>query len=115
MGFELSILLVSPTVLNFLELRYSWAFSPGHATMTTSASISIPQPAEEEFQTERVLTITGGHFIHDTYTAFVAPLLPLIIEKLSLSLSMVGSLMAFMQLPAILNPFIGYLAELNKY
>jgi FSR family fosmidomycin resistance protein-like MFS transporter len=79
--------------------------------MTTSASISIPQPAEEEFQTERVLTITGGHFIHDTYTAFVAPLLPLIIDKLSLSLSMVGSLMAFMQLPAILNPFIGYLAD----
>ena len=77
--------------------------------MTSSAPIS--QSTEEEFQTERVLTITGGHFIHDTYTAFVAPLLPLIIEKLALSLSMVGSLMAFMQLPAILNPFIGYLAD----
>ena len=64
-----------------------------------------------EFQTERVVTLFGAHFIHDTYTAFVAPLLPLIIEKLSLSLTMVGSLTAFLQLPAILNPFIGYLAD----
>jgi len=81
--------------------------------MTTPAS---PVPAvdtkeEEEFQTGQVLTIVGGHFVHDTYSAFAAPLLPLIIEKLSISLSQAGALLSFMQLPAVLNPFIGYLAD----
>ena len=66
---------------------------------------------EEEFQTGQVLTIVGGHFTHDTFSAFVSPLLPLIIERLSLSLAMAGSLWGFLQLPAILNPFIGYLAD----
>jgi MFS transporter, FSR family, fosmidomycin resistance protein len=74
------------------------------------ASESTPNQ-EEKFQTGQVLTIVGGHFIHDTYTAFVAPLLPLIIEKLSLTLTMAGSLTAFLQLPSILNLFIGFLAD----
>ncbi len=69
------------------------------------------QQVEEEFQTGQVLTIVGGHFTHDTYTAFVAPLLPLIMEKLSLSLTLAGSLAVFIQIPALLNPFIGYLAD----
>jgi len=70
-----------------------------------------PSSSDGKPQAAQVLAIAGAHFIHDTYTAFVAPLLPLIIEKLSLSLTMVGSLIAFMQIPAILNPFIGYLAD----
>ncbi len=76
-----------------------------------SESTSIPEAAEEGFETGRVLTIVSGHFIHDIYTAFVAPLLPLIIEKLSLSLTLAGSLTALLQLPGLLNPFIGYLAD----
>jgi FSR family fosmidomycin resistance protein-like MFS transporter len=78
---------------------------------TENLKITMKTTSRGEFQTERVITIFGAHFIHDTYTAFVAPLLPLIIEKLSLTLTMAGSLTAFMQLPAILNPFIGYLAD----
>lgn len=66
---------------------------------------------ENQFQTGKVLTIVSGHFFHDLYTAFIPPLLPLIIEKLSLSLTLAGSLMAFVQLPALLNPFIGYIAD----
>ncbi|MFC1997086.1 MFS transporter [Chloroflexota bacterium] len=65
----------------------------------------------ENFNTDQVLTIVGGHTTHDVYTSFVAPLLPLIIEKLSLTLTMAGSLTALMQLPGLLNPFIGYLAD----
>ena len=77
--------------------------------MTTS---DLTLPTEEEtFQTGQVSTIVGGHFVHDTFTAFVPPLLPLVIENLSLSLTMAGALTAFMQFPAILNPFIGYLAD----
>jgi FSR family fosmidomycin resistance protein-like MFS transporter len=77
-------------------------------------SETLPLDATEDqnrFQTGNVLTLLGAHFTHDTYTAFIAPLLPLIIDKLSLSLTMAGTLTAVHQLPAILNPFIGYLAD----
>lgn len=80
------------------------------ATQIQAVPAAKPR-AESEFQTGQVLTIVGGHFVHDTYTAFVPPLLPLIIEKLSLSLTQAGSLWGFLQLPALLNPFIGYLAD----
>ena len=80
--------------------------------MTSHYTTPIEQSSPDgKSQSAQVLAIAGAHFIHDTYTAFVAPLLPLIVEKLSLSLTMVGSLTAFLQLPAILNPFIGYLAD----
>ena len=77
------------------------------------ATETIPFTETEtlEFQTGQVLTIVNGHFIHDVYTAFVAPLLPVLMERLSLSLTLAGSLTAIMQFPALLNPFIGYLAD----
>jgi len=79
--------------------------------MAIETEAALTTEEEEEFQTEQVLTIVGGHFVHDTYSAFAAPLLPLIIERLSLSLAQAGGLLSFMQLPAILSPFIGYLAD----
>ena len=78
----------------------------------TVQNISVANDAaESEFQAEQVFTIASGHFVHDIYSAFLAPLLPLIIEKLSLSLTLAGSLSAFMQFPSILTPFIGHLAD----
>jgi FSR family fosmidomycin resistance protein-like MFS transporter len=80
--------------------------------MTTQAeTLRTAEAVEEKFQTEQIMTIVGGHFVHDTYSAFLAPLLPLLIERLSLSLTMAGSLWVFFSLPALLNPFIGYLAD----
>lgn len=78
--------------------------------MTTEA-IAIPQPEETTFDGARVAPIVAAHFVNDTYTAFVSPLLPVIIDKLSLTLTAAGSLTAILQLPAVLNPFIGYLAD----
>ncbi|WP_457551440.1 MFS transporter [Desulfobacula sp.] len=67
----------------------------------------------QKFQTGRVTLVAFSHFIHDMYTSFLAPLLPLIIEKLSLTLSQAGLLSTVMQIPALLNPFIGLFAD-NK-
>jgi len=78
--------------------------------MATEA-LPLNQPQEQTFETAHVAPIVGAHFVNDIYTAFVAPLLPVIIEKLSLSLTAAGSLTAILQLPAVLNPFIGYLAD----
>ncbi|HEY73192.1 MAG: hypothetical protein B6I35_07265 [Anaerolineaceae bacterium 4572_32.2] len=75
-------------------------------------SKSLPPPAKAgRFQAGRVLTISAGHAIHDTYTAFLAPLLPKFIANLSLSKTEAGLLTVFMQTPSLLQPFIGHLAD----
>ena len=67
----------------------------------------------DRFQTGRVSLVAFSHFIHDVYTSFLSPLLPVIIEKLSLTLSQAGLLSTVMQVPALLNPVIGLFAD-NK-
>jgi len=80
--------------------------------MTEATTAQQPSaPITGTFQTGQVLTITGGHLIHDIFTSFLAPLLPLIIKKLDLSLTLAGSLAAFQQLPSLINPFLGLLAD----
>lgn len=64
-----------------------------------------------KFQLGTVLTISLAHMVHDIYSAFLAPILPLLIEKFSLSLSLAGLLTVIMRLPSILNPVIGLLAD----
>jgi MFS transporter, FSR family, fosmidomycin resistance protein len=66
---------------------------------------------DSRFQTGRILALSIGHFIHDVYSSFLSPLLPLLIEKLSLTLTQAGFLSTIMQLPALLNPYIGVLAD----
>jgi len=60
---------------------------------------------------EQVYVVAGGHLFHDLYTSFLAPLLPTLIDNLSLSLTSAGFLSTFARIPSILNPFIGYLAD----
>ena len=63
------------------------------------------------FQTGNILALSIAHFIHDVYSSFLAPLLPLLIEKLSMSLTQAGFLSTVMQIPALLNPYIGVMAD----
>ncbi|MCJ7825163.1 MAG: MFS transporter [Anaerolineales bacterium] len=65
----------------------------------------------EPFQTGKVVLLSGGHAVHDTYTAFLAPLLPVLIEKFSLLKTEAGLLSLFMQSPSILQPVIGHMAD----
>ncbi len=67
--------------------------------------------SEDRFQSGQIATIVSGHFFHDTFTAFVPPLLPLLIERLSINLTQAGFLNALLQVPAILNPLIGHIAD----
>jgi FSR family fosmidomycin resistance protein-like MFS transporter len=79
--------------------------------MPTDA-VATGQPAEaEQFQTNQVVTIGAAHAVHDTYTAFLSPLLPVFIENLSLSKTEAGLLTVFNQGPSLLQPFIGHLAD----
>ncbi len=67
--------------------------------------------ASDRFNLPGVLAVSIGHFIHDVYSSFLAPLLPLLIEKLSMTLTQAGLLSTVMQLPALVNPWIGSLAD----
>ena len=64
-----------------------------------------------KFQQGKVITISFAHFVHDVYSSFLAPILPLLIEKFSLSLSFVSFLSIIQRLPSLLNPLVGYVAD----
>jgi FSR family fosmidomycin resistance protein-like MFS transporter len=63
------------------------------------------------FKSAEILLLSFAHFIHDVYSSLLSPLLPLLIEKMSLSLTQAGALSAAMQLPHLVNPFMGQLAD----
>ncbi len=63
------------------------------------------------FQTGNVATISLAHLLHDIYSAFLAPLLPLLIDKLGITFTLAGLLSVAQRAPALLNPFIGLLAD----
>jgi FSR family fosmidomycin resistance protein-like MFS transporter len=67
------------------------------------------------FRSARVLTLAGAHFIHDAFTALLAPLLPLIIDKLGLSLLQAGSLVVFTRIPSVFNPVLGSWADRHGF
>ncbi len=66
-----------------------------------------------KFQSGKILMISGAHLVHDIYSSFLAPLLPLLIDKLSLSYSQAGFLSVLQRLPALLNPFVGIIVDKN--
>jgi len=81
-------------------------------TNQSSKAINLHNQADgENFQTSEVLTISSGHFIHDSFTGMLPALLPIIQERLGSSYSGTGGLIIFTQLPSLLTPFIGYLAD----
>ncbi len=64
-----------------------------------------------EFKKTDVMILSLAHLAHDTFSAFLAPLLPLLIDKLGMSLSMTAFLDIIRRIPALFNPFLGLLAE----
>ena len=55
--------------------------------------------ATNRLQRSRLALVTLGHFLNDSYGSFFAPLLPLLLEKLSLSLTAASGLAAFRRSP----------------
>lgn len=66
---------------------------------------------QDDFQTAEVITVAGAHGAHDTYFSFLPTILPLLIEKFAISTTQAGLLTAFSQLPNLLQPVIGLLAD----
>ena len=74
--------------------------------MNTDASIE-----QDKFQTGGVTIVSTAHAVHDTYTAFLPALLPVLIQKFALTNTSAGLLSVSLQIPSLLQPFIGHLAD----
>lgn len=78
----------------------------------TDLLTSTVKPQERDcFATVDVLTVSSAHLVHDTYSSFLAPLLPVLIESLTLTKTAAGLLSVFYQWPSLLQPIIGHLGD----
>jgi FSR family fosmidomycin resistance protein-like MFS transporter len=66
---------------------------------------------EENFQLAEVVTVAAAHGAHDTYFSFLPTILPLLIQNLALNTTQAGLLSAFSQIPNLLQPIFGHLAD----
>jgi len=75
---------------------------------TVNNATSVPQP----MQTSRLVLATFGHFLNDCYAAFLAPILPLLISHLSLSMTMASGLAAIPSITSsICQPLYGMASD----
>jgi len=63
------------------------------------------------FQTLRTIIVSSAHTMHDTYSGFISPLLPFLIEKLGLLKVQAGMFLFIYQGLAVLQPVIGHTAD----
>ncbi|MFT6927753.1 MAG: FSR family fosmidomycin resistance protein-like MFS transporter [Psychromonas sp.] len=67
--------------------------------------------SNKKFNKSTVITVSSAHLINDIYSSFLAPLLPLLIEKHGISLSVSAFLDIARRIPALFNPFFGLIIE----
>ncbi len=81
--------------------------------MSSAASTGsvATQGDEAAFDTPAILTVAGGHLVHDMYPAFIGVLLPLLIPKLGISLAMAGLLAAIFRIATGIQPVLGMVAD----
>jgi len=83
--------------------------SMGNKNVKTEKNMSIKP--EKKYDRSGILTLSFAHMLHDIYSSFLAPLLPLLIDKLAFSYSLAGFLSLASRLPSLLNPLIGLLSD----
>ncbi len=66
---------------------------------------------DKSFRFWDVVTVSFSHFAHDVYTAFLSPLLPLLINKFGLSYTQAGLLNVVRGIPTVLNPVVGAIVD----
>ncbi len=66
-------------------------------------------------QTGRVVLLSAAHFVNDSYPGFVAPLLPLLMDKIGFGLTLAAILTSIMAVfNSLAQPFFGHWADKMK-
>jgi len=73
--------------------------------------LNIDKHTSKNFQLGNIITISFSHLVNDVYSSFLSPLLPLLVKKYGITLSLAGMLNLFQQIPALFQPFVGILSE----
>ncbi|WP_024789943.1 MFS transporter [Lebetimonas sp. JH292] len=58
-----------------------------------------------------VFLLSFAHLTHDIYTSFLAPVLPLLIQKLGISVTEASLLDVVRRIPALFNPYLGLMVS----
>jgi FSR family fosmidomycin resistance protein-like MFS transporter len=69
------------------------------------------QKETQKTHTTGLIIIGGAHLLHDIFSSFLAPLLPLLRDKHQLTYTMCGFLSSAQRLPALSTPIIGIIAD----
>src|SRR4030042_509642 len=85
--------------------------SPAAGSALSGEGTSPPRVDSSDFQAGYRATLSFAHGVHATYSAFMAPLLPALIAKFSLSMTEAGLLDFARTIPALLQPFVGHLGD----
>ena len=86
----------------------------GSGEAEQAVQTAAPEPIDSgqlHFSIRGTLVITFAHFAHDLYGSFTAVLIPPVQEKLGIPLSIAALMVPAQQMPSILQPFIGVLAD----
>ena len=65
----------------------------------------------KKFQKKSVVTIAASHTLHDVFSSFYAPLIPLLMDKLGFNLTTAGLLSVVQKVPSLFNPIMGIIAD----
>jgi len=84
-----------------------------HTTVCYQPNPSATGPAStvNEFDARSLTGLGLAHAVNDTYASFLPPLLPALMEKLSMSKTQAGLIAFLSSSPSLLQPVIGYLAD----
>lgn len=63
------------------------------------------------FNRNKVITISSAHFVHDVYSSFLAPLLPLLLKKYGIDLAAASWLSLLQRIPSLFSVVLGTFAH----
>ncbi len=66
---------------------------------------------KNSYKFSHLITVSLAHMLHDIYSSFLSPVLPLLIGKFNISYSFASLLNVLQRLPSVISPFVGLMAD----
>jgi len=93
------------------RLQFAGAAALELAPSDDLSTIDTTEHVDKISALRATLPITFAHFAHDLYGSFTAVLIPPVQEKLGIPLAIASLMVPAQQLPSVLQPFIGVIAD----